>query len=122
MKIGSAGVKVMRSYDYCHFEVCLGVSEPVTLEEVDALRKDAQRLADKAVEQYKIAKEDVNRCLDSKFKVERLRREVQVIVENYPKSEWTPEQQARVKALEDLVFALSRQYDYEDEWDRPEDY
>ena len=115
-EISHASVKVMRSYDYCHFEVVLGVSEPIFPEGVDELRKEAQRLADKAVEQYKVAKEAANRRLGSKADVERLEDRVKIIRENFPKSEWTPEQKATVKALEDAQYVASRVYDYEDDW------
>lgn len=59
-----ASVKVMLSYDYCHFEICLSSDNDMTLDQVDNLRKDAQRLADKSVSQYKKAQE---------FKKEKLR-------------------------------------------------
>ena len=51
-----ASVKVMRSFDYCHFEICLTMNEEgafYSTEAVDNLRKEAMRLADKTVEQYK---------------------------------------------------------------------
>jgi hypothetical protein len=47
-----ASVKVMRSYDYCHFEVCLSLDKEMTLGEINNMRKDAARLADEAVRQY----------------------------------------------------------------------
>jgi hypothetical protein len=53
IKIEFGSVKVMRSHDYCHFEVVLTSSEANTPQLVDELRKTAARLADKAVEQYK---------------------------------------------------------------------
>lgn len=107
MKYKTSSVKVMRSYDYCHFEVCLGADD-MTLEEVDEMRKNAQRLADKAVGQYKIAKVAALQT----DRIEHLRHDVKIIKENYPKSEWTPEQEAKVKALEDWEY-----YDYQDDWD-----
>ncbi len=51
-----ASVKVMRSYDYCHFEVALS-TQCSTMGGIDDLRKDAARLVDKAVAQYITAKE-----------------------------------------------------------------
>ena len=60
-----ASVKVMRSHDYCHFEVCLSSSSANTLELVDELRKQAARLADKAVKQYQQSKRAAMR-LESK--------------------------------------------------------
>ena len=54
-----ASVRVMLSYDYNHFEVCLGSDdgEPLSVKESNELRKTAQRLADEAVRQFKVAKE-----------------------------------------------------------------
>ncbi len=112
-----ARVKVMRSYDYCHFEISLGTDQPVTNKDVDDLRKEAQRLADKAVEQYKIAKSDALWQASSIDELRRLKLDVKVIKENFPKSEWTPEQKAKVKALEDTIFRQSQPYDYQDDWD-----
>lgn len=68
-------VKVMRLYDYCHFEVCLGSDEDMTLEQIDDMRKDAQWLADKAVEQYKTAKDVAKKRLNI------IRRLVQLTVQ-----------------------------------------
>jgi len=104
-----ASVKVMNSYDYCHFEICLGTDdENTTLNQVDEMRKDAQRLVDKAVAQYKIAKK---RILYQKTERTNLEKECQIIKENYPKSEWTPQQKASIKALDDFTW-----YDYQDDW------
>ena len=44
----TASVKVMNSYDYGHFEMTLGTTEPVTMAEINEMRKDAQRLVDNA--------------------------------------------------------------------------
>lgn len=109
----NASVKVMNSYDYCHFEVTLS-SEDVSLEDVDNLRKEAQRLVDKAIKQYKIAKRVASIDLTPS---QELKRRAQAIRENYPQSEWTPEQQATMKEYEDRSFRASLSYDYEDEWE-----
>lgn len=111
-----ASVKVMRSYDYCHFEVTLGTDEDLPLEDVDALRKQAARLVDKAVEQYKISREVANKQYRAKQRHDELAREAKIIRENYPQSEWTPEQQATVKALDDWNWDRYR-YDYDDDYD-----
>ena len=105
----NASVKVMNSYDYCHFEVALSADD-VTLTDVDLLRKDAQRLVDKAIKQYKIAKRIASNAPDS-YTTSR----VKAIRENIPQSEWTPEQKAMVKEYADAVFA-SRHYDYQDDY------
>lgn len=56
--IKNASVKVMLSYDYSHFEASMSLENDngLTLKEIDSARKDCQRLADKAVSQYKVAK------------------------------------------------------------------
>jgi hypothetical protein len=112
----NASVKVMLSYDYCHFEVVLS-GEIDTLEAADNMRKDAQRLADKAVAQYKVAKKAANKLAATKAGLERLEFDVKVIKENFPKSEWTPEHKAKIKALADAEFRAGLRYDYEDDWE-----
>jgi hypothetical protein len=102
--VSHASVKVMRSYDYCHFEIVLGSDTAFTPQQVDELRKTAARLADKAVAQYKVAKENA-------FKLEydeltRQAKEVRKIGEK----DRTPEQMAILKRYQD------RAYDYEDDW------
>lgn len=41
-------------------------------------------------------------------------------IKRFPESEWTPEQKAQVKLLDDVNFHRSRDYDYDDDWN--EDY
>ena len=112
-----ASVKIMLSYDYCHFEVALSNNdETLTLEQVDNMRKDCQRLADKAVRQYKVTKNAVSAKIWAEKSAAEIRPEVDKICE-IPKSEWTPEQKATVKALEDHDFLLSHDWNYQDEWE-----
>lgn len=118
-----ASVKVMNSYDYCHFEVCLSLSGICTSSEVDGARKDAQRLVDKAIAQYKTAKASVSARVGGMdcFYARSLVSKVKEIRNTVPESEFTPEHKAAIKALNDYNFWIQRQYDYEDEWedDRP---
>ena len=115
MEYADARVRVLRSYDYCHFEITLGRMEPgdtiLNEQEVDNMRKEAMRLADKAVHQYKIAKLEANNMAYGNGKRD-LQKKVRIIEENTPKSEWTEEQKAMVKALDDFEY-----YDYQDDWD-----
>jgi uncharacterized protein YicC (UPF0701 family) len=122
--ITGAAVKVMRSYDYCHFEVALSTEFPVTTEDVDELRKAAMRLADQAVEQYKIARKVEEGKLSARRQlgVRWLEEEVQQIVNDIPEDERTPEQKARVKLWEDFQFQAQFEYDYEDDFDYEEDF
>lgn len=57
--IKTASVKVMLSYDYSHFEASMSLENDAGIQtkEIDEARKMCQRLADKAVGQYKVAKE-----------------------------------------------------------------
>jgi hypothetical protein len=113
--ITSASVKVMRSYDYCHFEVTLGTIEPVSVEQVDALRKEAARLADKAVEQYKVAKHAA--ALRSELGESwRLSRATQT-----PENERSPDEKAVIKYHQDAAFRARFDYNYDDNWTEPED-
>jgi hypothetical protein len=113
INIESASVKVMRSHDYCHFEVCLSSSSATTPQGVDELRKAAARLADKAVEQYKIAKVATQRL--EYIQQEYLHNQAMGV----PEGERTPEQQAIIKFKSDAAFAARFNYDYEEEWEQP---
>ena len=114
-----ASVKVMLSYDYCHFEICLSSDSDMTLEQVNNLRKDAQRLADKSVSQYKIAKE---------FAIKRLhllneKKQMEVEVKQYENTDfggWPEKIKAIDKALKDYEHWKQYDYNYEDE-DEDED-
>lgn len=112
----SASVKVMRSYDYCHFEICLGTDEAVTLQEVDNMRKEAMRLVDKAVAQYQAAKEVRDYKSGNIYHRQQLSKQAEQILD-IPESERSPEQKAILKEWEDVCYKLQRQYDYEDDWD-----
>jgi len=65
----STSVKIMLSYDYCHFEVCKSTDEELTNNQTNELRKDVQRLADEAVRQYKVAKNQAARRQESEYKM-----------------------------------------------------
>jgi hypothetical protein len=112
----NASVKVMRSHDYCHFEVQLSSPFPVSIAEIDELRKKAARLTDKAVEQYKVAKQNA-----SLVETDEDRREYQESrIKRYreiPEGERTPEEQAAIKQFEDSEYQARRRYDYDDDWE-----
>lgn len=121
--ITQATVKVMRSHDYCHFEISLSTSDtiegpPLSLPEVDELRKAAARLADKAVEQYKIAKEWASKNLTTTIgeKYQRVKKLAEIAQET-PEQQRTPEEKAIIKEVADLRYEMMRRYDYEDDWD-----
>ncbi len=110
----SAQVKIMLSYDYCHFEITKGTDEDVSNKEINEMRKEVQRLADEAVRQYKKAKEMASKRANRMFEKEQLEKEVNNILE-IPKSERTAEQRAKVKALEDREYWNEFDYDYDDD-------
>jgi len=118
MNITTCSVRVMRSFDYSHFEITLGGEFNVGENEItatDNLRKQAARLADKAVEQYKVAKANAEkeecelRDFDYKFRAAEHIRAIE-------DSDRTVEQKAQLKAFDDAKFEASRRYDYEDDW------
>jgi len=108
-------VKVMQSYDYNHFEICLGTDDEPDIKRANELRKMAQRLTDEAVRQYKKAKELANKRYDLEIEQRRLRQEVEMLKQNKPVSEWSAEDKAKVKALEDKEYWEQYNYDYDDD-------
>lgn len=109
-----ASVKIMLSYDYCHFEVALSSDKDMTLAEVNELRKDAQRLTDEAVRQYKKMKEHAGKDWDWERRrvvdaAEKIRQK--------PISERTSEDKAVMKLLNDKAWAAHCEYDYDDDED-----
>jgi hypothetical protein len=115
-RLYKAGISIMRSYDYSHFEVSLSTDEDMTLQEIDDMRKDAIRLVDKAVKQYQIARDREKKINNGQsYDYMELERKAKIIMENYPQSEWTPEQIATIKELTDFDYALGHGYDYEEE-------
>jgi len=98
----TASVKVMRSYDYCHFEINLSSDGIQSLQDINELRISAAKLVDHAVDQYKEMKKHLDQLKNNQFERDNLRRQVTAIKENFPKSEWTPEQRAKIKHLTDM--------------------
>jgi len=110
-----ASVKIMLSFDYCHFEVCKSTDEPVTDKEINEMRKDVQRLADEAVRQYKLAKEYAEKREKSFWQLEAECMAITAI----PEGERTPAQKAKMKQYKDEVWRSQFLYDYDDE-DEPD--
>ena len=112
----SAFVKIMLSYDYCHFEICKGTDENLTNEQVNDLRKDCQRLADEAVRQYQVAKQHAAK-LDS-YEKKDFDRRIKGILEK-EESTLTIEETAMLKQYRDEEFQKQFEpYDYDDEDER----
>lgn len=143
--IMQASVRVMRSHDYCHFEVvlhCAGEAivdcreygsfaalhsmQPVgavieraalSIEQVDAARKAAARLVDKAIEQFKTAKRAALIRMNRKGERAQMYREAENIEATVPEDQRTPEQKALLKTVADDAYWASRgDYDYQDDW------
>lgn len=115
-KITTATVKVMQSYNYCHFEASMSLENEAGIEpiEIDNARKDCQRLTDKAVKQFQTAKSVESKRANLNFEKQALEREVASIKQKV-KEDWSVTDKAKVKALEDHNWNL--QFDYEDDFD-----
>ena len=114
--VSSISVRVLKSFDYCHFEVTLGLQENgviYPLSRADDLRKEAARLADKAVEQYKLKKRSIGKLEEAEYIIENTREEAAAIIA-IAETDRTPEQQATLKAFKDAVYEVEHSYDYED--------
>ncbi len=110
-----ASIKVMNSYDYSHFETSLSGDKVMTIEEINGMRKVAQRLVDEAIRQYKVAKDMAGKKSNLQWERAILEKDVEII-QQIPKSEWTPEGKAKVKLIADKDWASQFDYDYEDDW------
>lgn len=119
IKIDSATVRVMRSHDYSHFEVCLTSNTATDPEMVDNLRKEAARLVDKAVDQFKVMKENLSR-----LEVEERRRLYPTghirDIRSKKESDRTPEEMAVLKEYDDRCHRNRIRYNYENDWDEPD--
>ena len=109
-------VKVLRSYDYNHFEFCIPVDEKATVQERNEVRKDAERLANEAVRQYKQAKDLAIQREDSEYYKSNFLQEIDRIQEK-PSGERTVEELATIKQYEDENWEsqFDYPYDYEDD-------
>lgn len=105
----------MLSYNYNHFEASMVVEneEGISLEDVDNARKNCQRLCDKAISQYQIAKNVEGKRARMASEKASLEREV-ISIKQQPKESWTVTDKAKVKAYEDHQWEL--RYDYQDDY------
>lgn len=116
----TASVKVMRSYDYCHFEVNLGTTEPISLDDVDEMRKRAARLADKAVKQYRIAKDvaEEARAAAGRTGANGWMQPQYESALATPEADRSQNEKATIKEYQDALHASSRRYNYEDDFEQ----
>ena len=117
-KIKDASVKVMLSYDYSHFEVAMTLENDngLTLKEIDEARKNCQRLADKAVSQYKTAKLMAAKRIDGEYQMKNFEAECKRIKEK-DEHERTLKEIAMLKQYEDEKWReqFYYAYDYDDD-------
>lgn len=112
-----ASVKIMLSHDYCHFEICKSTDQDLTDAEINAMRKDVQRLADEAVRQFILAKEIALKRQGA----DKIRHDKEVIrIKEKLKNggSLTIEEQATMKLDQDLEWQKQFDYDYDDD-DQP---
>jgi len=120
-KIKNASVKVMLSYDYSHFEASMSLENDngLTLKEIDAARKDCQRLADKAVSQYKTAKQSASLRQDGIYKMQNFETECKKI-QAKNEHDRTLKEIAMLKQYENEKWQA--QFDYDYDYDDDEKY
>lgn len=116
--IKSASVKVMLSYDYSHFEAAMSIENEsgLSMKDIDEARKNCQRLADKAVYQYKIAKSMAASRSDGKYKMALFEEECKRI-EKKDEHDRTLKEIAMLKQYRDENWQsqFEYEYDYEDD-------
>ena len=119
--IKSASVKVMLSYDYCHFEVAMNIEndDGVDPKEIDKARKDCQRLADKAVSQYKIAKDMASKRTNGRYEMLNFESECKKI-EAKNEHDRTLKEIAMLKQYKDEKWEqkFTYDYDYDDDYEQ----
>src|SRR4029078_3071555 len=113
-KIKSASVKVMLSYDYCHFEVSMSVEndEGLEMKDIDDARKNCQRLADKAVSQYKTMKNAAAKRSDGQYQMQNFEAECKKI-QAKDEHDRTLKEIAMLKEYQDENWRSKFIYDYD---------
>lgn len=119
--IKSASVKVMLSYDYSHFEASMSVENEsgLTMSDIDEARKKCQRLADKAVGQYKKAKQMASNRSDGEYQMRNFQEQCERIKAK-DELDRTIKEIAMLKQYEDENWQSQFMYDYD--YDDDDDY
>lgn len=119
-KIKNASVKVMLSYDYSHFEASMALEneDGLTIQEVDEARKKCQRLADKAVAQYKKAKSMAASRSDGQYQMQNFETECKRIL-NKNEQDRTIKEIGMIKQYQEENWRsqFDYHYDYDDDND-----
>lgn len=119
--IKSASVKVMLSYDYSHFEASMSVENEsgLTMSDIDEARKKCQRLANKAVGQYKKAKQMASNRSDGEYQMRNFQEQCERIKAK-DEQDRTIKEIAMLKQYEDENWQSQFMYDYD--YDDDDDY
>src|SRR5690349_3978303 len=116
--IKQASVKVMLSYDYSHFESSMSVENDLglSMSDIDNARKNCQRICDKAVKQYKKAKDFAMLRNDGQYKMQNFESQCKTI-ENKAEGDRTINEIAMLKEYKDESWRnkFLYAYDYEDD-------
>lgn len=113
----------MLSHDYSHFEASMSLENEsgVTKEEMDSARKDCQRLAMKAIDQYKIAKIMAAKRSDGKYQMQNFENECKKILAK-DEHDRTLKEIAMLKQYQDENWQAQFDYRYDYEDDHSDDY
>jgi hypothetical protein len=118
--VKTASVKVMQSYNYCHFEASMSLenNDGIDIKDIDEARKNCQRLTDKAVSQYQIAKSLAAKRSDGKFQIQNFEAECKKILSK-DEQDRTVKEIAMLKQYQDENWQsqFEYDYDYEDDYD-----
>lgn len=119
--IKSASVKVMLSYDYSHFEASMSIENEsgLTMSDIDEARKKCQRLADKAVGQYKKAKQMASNRSDGEYQMRNFQEQCERIKAK-DEQDRTIKEIAMLKQYEDENWQANFMYEYD--YDDDDDY
>jgi hypothetical protein len=116
--VKSASVKVMLSYDYSHFEASMSLENDkgLTIIEIDEARKSCQRLASKAVGQYKQAKDSAARRTDGEYKMQNFEKKCRDIAQK-PEGDRTINEVAMLKQYQNEAWQsqFEDNYAYDDD-------
>lgn len=116
--IKNASVKVMLSYDYSHFEASMALENDngLSLNDIDEARKNCQRLADKAVSQYKQAKALAAKRTDGQYQMQNFEAECKKIAAK-DEHDRTIKEIGMLKEYQDDKWRerFQYEYDYEDD-------
>ena len=111
----------MLSYDYSHFEASMSVENEsgLTMSDIDEARKKCQRLADKAVGQYKKAKQMASNRSDGEYQMRNFQEQCERIKAK-DEQDRTIKEIAMLKQYEDENWQANFMYEYD--YDDDDDY